>query len=468
MIKISSYGLALIFLLFALFMMSAQYLKTRPIKLIWSTQEAYLMRFQWLESVNLYLKTGKILMLQEDNRLEDLSTGEDQGYPFLLSLTGKSLGMQEMNFGTFIRFNYLLMVALGLAASFILFLTFNSLLISILFYFFYLRLGIYDGGIDHHWMIGAYMTFYISFLILFLKKRTTFKHIWFLPYFLIAGIANIVREGDGLIGILILISLLIIVFIQDGKKKYKQSFSLNKLKSIFRLKFLSRHKNILIISLFILVYLAPTLLLNEVRSRRNLKYFNGESSDMITHHGIWHNAFMGLGYIPNSYGIQWDDNNPIKFVHRVNPNVGYMTNEYYDILQNIYFQYSFESPSLWFGNVLAKAKAINILIGEFTNNSPGKILPAMLKDYFLYISLIAIFILTRKDKVTSATLWLIVASLLISSLPGLIGTPMSLFLGGLRSAFFMTWFYLACLIYLNFKDYAVKRKFNVFNKVQEL
>src|SRR3990167_710000 len=432
-------NISLCFLFILLFGMSVQFFFTRPIKLQWSTQEAYLMRFQWLDSVNLYLKTGKILMLPENNRLEDLSTGEDQGYPFIMSVVGRTLGMQEMIFGAFIKFNYLLVITLGVVTSVLLFLSFNSLLISLFFYYLYLRTGVYFGGIDHQWMLGAYMPFYIAFIMVFLKKRATFKPVWFVFYFLVAGVANVVREGDGVIGILLLISLLVVLTIQDGLKKYKQSFSSNKQsfspnkdlsfaqnldsryarikqKHIFRLYFSNLQKNILIVSLLILVYLAPMLLLNGVRSWRNLKYFNVASSDMITHHGIWHNAFMGLGYIPNSYGIQWDDNNPIKFVHEVNPNINYMTNEYYSILRSLYFKYSFESPRLWFGNILAKAKAINKLNEELTVNSPGKFLPPILMNYFLYISLLGIFMFSRRDKAATAVFWLIFASLLISSM----------------------------------------------------
>lgn len=433
-------NISLCFLFILLFGMSIQFFFTRPIKSQWSTQEAYLMRFQWLDSVNLYLKTGKILMLPEKDRLEDLSTGEDQGYPLIMSFLGRTLRQQEMNFGAFIKFNYLLMVTLGVATSVLFFLSFNSLLISLTFYFLYLRMGIYFGDIDHHWMLGAYMPFYIAFLIFFLKKRATFKPIWFLPYFLIAGVANIVREGYGVIGILLLVSVLIVIPFQNGFK--------HKLKL---------RKNFLFVFLLILVYLAPALLLNGVRYWRDVKYFNGQSSDMITHHGIWHNAFMGLGYIPNSYGIQWDDTNPIKFVHKVNPNINYMTNEYYSILRGLYFKYSYESPKLWFDNVLAKASAIHKLNGEFANTSPGKFLPPDLRNYFLYISLFGILILSRKDKVANAIFWLVLASLLISSIPGFIGTPTFIYLGGLKSAFFLTWFYLCLLIYLALKNFLKTR-----------
>src|SRR3989344_5746474 len=136
---------------FLLLFMSVRYLSFQPVKLVWSTGEAYLMRFQWLESVNLYLDTGKLLMYPPDMRLEDVATGEDQGYPFILSFVGSLTNVQKMNFGNFVRFNYLLFVLLGVAASLLLYAGFESLLVAVVFFFFYLRTNIYTGGLDHNW-----------------------------------------------------------------------------------------------------------------------------------------------------------------------------------------------------------------------------------------------------------------------------------------------------------------------------
>lgn len=430
--------ISLILLLLILTGMSLQFIYSKSIKLQWQSNEAYLMRFQWLDSANLYLKTGKILMLPQNNRLEDLSTGEDQGYPFLMSILGKGLGIREMNFGFFIQFNYLLLITLGIMCSLLVFVVFKSIFLTSLFYFLYLELGIYNGGIDHHWIIGSYIIFCILYNISLIRHKSNFPKSLLIIYFLIAGLANVIREGDGLTGILILsVSVIIII---GWKYKNIPKYPILKFKILLF--------GIFLISMFFL----PTALLKLARYQRDLSFFNGKSSDMITHHGLWHNAFMGLGYIPNNYGIQWSDNNPIKFVHLINPETGYMTNDYYNILRGLYFKYSFESPNLWYGNILAKARTINKLNGEFTNNSPGKFLPQVLRNYFLYISLFGILLLSRKDKSKTAIFWLILVSLLISSIPGFIGTPTILYLEGLQSAFFMTWFYLGSLGYIALKD----------------
>lgn len=432
---ITSKKIPLIVLFTGLLILSIVYFSSRQIKIHWRSEEAYLMRFQWLDSVNFYLKTGKILMYPPHQRLEDIALAEDQGYPFILSLVGKLLGIREMNFGTFIRFNYLLVVILGTFTSLLIFLSFNSLFLALSFYFFYLKAGLYNGGIDHQWMLGVYIPFYLSFLILSLSKRKSFKPIYFSIYFLTAGIANTVREGDGIIGILLFFSLLTIILLQNGVKKHLHNLGKKAFYSLF----------------FIFIYITPWLILNSVRTYRDKVYFNGTSSDQITHHGLWHNAFMGLGFVPNKYGIRWDDANNLQFVRKVNPKANYTTNEYYDILRRLYFKYSLESPKLWFINFFAKLKEIHKLQGQFYvyNN----LILMKVKDYLLYILLLLMFLLSGKDKIKKTIFWLNLMAVLISSIPDLIAIPIMTYLHGLRASYFMTFFYTLVLFSLRLKHY---------------
>ena len=97
-------------LILGLFLMSFFYLMTRKIE---PGTGNIVVQERWLESINVYLATGKILMAthEVDNRyidlnllytdsnqgnarqilipLEEIGAGEDQGYPFILSLIGK-------------------------------------------------------------------------------------------------------------------------------------------------------------------------------------------------------------------------------------------------------------------------------------------------------------------------------------------------------------------------------------------
>lgn len=50
-------------------------------------------------------------------------------------------------------------------------------------------------------------------------------------------------------------------------------------------------------------------------------YFNSDHSDRLSYHGFWIGAFMELGYICNSYGLNWDDELPVTFAHKIDLNV---------------------------------------------------------------------------------------------------------------------------------------------------
>lgn len=442
-----------------LILMSWQFLFTREIIL---PSEPYrgIARFIWLDSINLYLREGKILMfpkntiiqdvrevrpkedeykypfivLGSDQRLEDVWAYDDQGYPFIISVFGRLWGLGEATPATFIKFNYLLLVIIGILSSVLLFLSFKSLLISITFFYFFLRIHIYDGYIDHHWMIGAMMIFYLSFLIFFLRSRKNFRLYWFGFYFLAAGIANIVRGGDGVIGLLLVFAVFVMTSWNNGFKEYfdKKTFPSYFLLAVF----------------LIFVYLLPGFILGGARYFRDWAYFNSDHSDRLNYHGFWNGAFMGLGYVSNSYGLKWDDELPVTFARKIDPNVKFHTREYNDVMRQLYIGYSFKHPDLWFGNLFAKVKAIHNLAGWWIWQGSAGLLPKIISNYLIYITIASIFILSRKDKVLKTISWVVVASLLVSSAPGLIALPTSFYLKGFLASIFMSFFYLATLLYL--------------------
>ncbi|MBI2327821.1 hypothetical protein HYU92_05890 [Candidatus Curtissbacteria bacterium] len=452
-------NISLIILFFALLVISFNFL-LKALIVLPDEQEKYQGRYIWVESVNLYLKTGKILMfpkdrpfadvfsLQEgrmivfnkDQRLEDVWPDDDQGYPFTISLLAKVFQLKEVSAVTFIKFNYLILMTFGVLAGAALFLAFRSLLIAILFYFLYLNIHIYDGIFDHHWLLGAYLPFYLTFLIFFIKKRRVFKPVWFAFYVLVAGIANILRGGDGHVGILLLVLAMLIIALYEGFKQF------------FLKLFLK--KSLLFIIFLIAVYILPSTVLGISRYLRDQRYFNGRHTDVIPYHGFWHGAFMGLGYIPNKYGIKNEDTSPINFARKLNPQVKYQSFQYHSLLRRLYFEYSFESPSHWLKNYLTKLLDMHMLINWWFSRLTLDIFPFnLLGNFVLYVSLFLIWLFSKRDKMLMSVFWLIVFSIALSTLPGFVRSPGSFYLKGLLAALFMTVFYLATLIFLRIKPY---------------
>jgi hypothetical protein len=75
----------------------------------------------------------------------------------------------------------------------------------------------------------------------------------------------------------------------------------------------------------------------------------------IKSHGVWHNLFLGLGQLENSWGITWgSDYIGWDYAKKVNPSVIYQSDEYYEILKQEYIRYVKENPFEYISNVIKK------------------------------------------------------------------------------------------------------------------
>lgn len=61
-------------------------------------------------------------------------------------------------------------------------------------------------------------------------------------------------------------------------------------------------------------------------------------------HPFWHPVYLGLGYLPNEYGIRWDDSEGLAAAQRIDPDVRYLGSGYGEILRKEYFSVWRESP----------------------------------------------------------------------------------------------------------------------------
>lgn len=69
---------------------------------------------------------------------------------------------------------------------------------------------------------------------------------------------------------------------------------------------------------------------------RNFAYDILPSSRM-EQHGAWHNLFIGLGVVENSFGIEWLDEYAFNYVKSINPSIQFGSKEYYSTLKDEYF-----------------------------------------------------------------------------------------------------------------------------------
>jgi hypothetical protein len=104
-----------------------------------------------------------------------------------------------------------------------------------------------------------------------------------------------------------------------------------------------------------LAYLSFAAVLTGVREYRDHAVGDpGLSERYPTRHPFWHNAYIGLGYLPNRYGIEWNDAISSEFVRQHDPSAGYLSKRYERILRDEYFRIAREDPGLVLRNVVAK------------------------------------------------------------------------------------------------------------------
>lgn len=475
------FAIKIVFALLFFILVSYYYFVTSPKHLPADNTPIAGMSF-WLASVNIYLETGKILMAPEAWRhfdnidrtlihfsskgsiqtlipLEEALGSDDQGYPFILSILGKIFGISGMTYDWFVKFNYFYLIFLGFLASIFLFLSFGSFFICMVFYSLYLFIvHIYDGWVDYHWMMGALVIFYASFLIYMLKQREKFNYIWLFPYLAIAGWGDVIRMGDGIVGILLLLFCLVLLKFQDIKKlSYR---SIPKLS----LKFASKHY--LPIILLIFIYILPEIILDMMRNERDKRYFDGRHSSLPTHHTLWHHAFIGLGYVQNDYGIKYDERWLETFLKQAAPGIRDYSREEDIFLRNLYLSYVIHSPSLLTNNLAVKFIAVNTQIADwFGRVLPKTVLFKGLSTYSFYIVLVILFLISGKsrsplskgrgflaqNKVDRSVFWLLLASFLLTITPALIVAPN--FSKGVQASVFMTTFYLTILLFERLKNW---------------
>jgi hypothetical protein len=92
---------------------------------------------------------------------------------------------------------------------------------------------------------------------------------------------------------------------------------------------------------YFLVSILPLLAALEYRDHNTGVEF---SAGAQTAHPLWHPMYLGLGYLPNSYGIEWNDTVALKAVQRKRPGTTYLSREYEQTLRGLYFDIVRDHP----------------------------------------------------------------------------------------------------------------------------
>jgi hypothetical protein len=149
-----------------------------------------------------------------------------------------------------------------------------------------------------------------------------------------------------------------------------------------------------------------------------------------TRHPFWHNVYIGLGYLPNRYGIEYVDAISTDFVKRTDPNADYLSPRYEQILRDEVFRITRKDPGFVTRNVLAK-----LGLGlEVARDRYGMV---------LLLTPLALFVGTTRRR-WRRWLLIIAPALILSLLPSLMTMPILQYHIGWLGVWAVLWLLLAC------------------------
>lgn len=79
-----------------------------------------------------------------------------------------------------------------------------------------------------------------------------------------------------------------------------------------------------------------------------------ERAASLNSHPVWHNAYIGLGYFPNDFGIFYSDTVAADTVKRLDPDAAFITPEYERVLRARYFDVVGDDPGFFLLNLGGK------------------------------------------------------------------------------------------------------------------
>jgi hypothetical protein len=95
-----------------------------------------------------------------------------------------------------------------------------------------------------------------------------------------------------------------------------------------------------------------------IRHFRDRSVGTALSSQYTASHVFWHPAYLGLGYLPNRFGISWDDTVAVRAAQKVNPRAEYPSAAYERTIRHLYFKILRSDPGYVIHVYLAKAVVV--------------------------------------------------------------------------------------------------------------
>lgn len=281
----------------------------------------------WIRSADCARKTGAWLAICDKDKLFPLSNfslADDPGHALLLGLAAR-LKNRSMSVVDVAKLNILINLVGMLSVATLLFAArchAASLFVLMLGFIPYFS---WIGVAPHSGLVGAASMAFIFPLAILLGELgylTGISRILFLVMGAgLLGLATLLREPIGTMGIVVTVGAIIYL----GLNKFGQS---------------RKWRLLILLIVALIAWQSPRWVLMARDA-----FFPIQPASLIQTHGNSHSLYIGLGAAgDNKFGIRWDDSDGWAAVQRVNPEVAYVSPEYFRILRQLYFAHVVQDP----------------------------------------------------------------------------------------------------------------------------
>ena len=225
--------------------------------------------------------------------------------------------------------SYALLVFVYPLVSYLLFRSYSVALLSPIPLMYQFRQMLFNS--DIYWVSAWVQLLCLPILFVLAKRWKKHSTLWLFPLMIVASFASSIRINAGM-PVLLAAVLLALVKVRNWLPRL----------------------GLLLLLVFFYLSIQP-LAFNAIRSYRD--HVVGDPTLGQRHptvHPIWHNVYIGLGYVENSYGIRWDDSVTMAAVKRVDPNAAYLSQEYEAIARQLVLSMTQKDPAFVARNIIVK------------------------------------------------------------------------------------------------------------------
>ena len=294
-----------------------------------------------------YEMTGVPLIQYDGNVFSPAGISDDTGIYYFVPKIANFFNINlEQAISAFFLFFFCSSILISLFAIFKIFPNIKERIISL---FFLLTISVYMFARGDIYIMSATTMLTIIPLSYYLKKKGCLNYTHYIIYFsfgLLISVSNFIRSNSAT-GVLLF--LLFFIFLTQRTNK----------------KFLMYTYVVLAVG-----FLISSLFITSVKRERD-EYLNSinaaKAENFVKGHTLWHSVYLGLGFLNNTYKIEYNDNCGFIKAESIQPNIVYYSTEYENLMKKEVINLLKTDPWFIIKNILSKFGVVVFYLLIFSN-----------------------------------------------------------------------------------------------------